>query len=128
MELRIVKFANGMDVIADLEAQVQEPDDTSDVVAIAGLYLTPVITLHKPRVLIMQQTQNGIQVGLAPFNIEDDKDAISIEVFRDKVLSVFPLPKGSRLVTSYLESTTKIDLSSKMSPAAPSGGSRFVAN
>ena len=128
MELRIVKFANGMDVIADLEAQVQEPDDTSDVVAIAGLYLTPVITLHKPRVLVMQQTQNGIQVGLAPFNIEDDKDAISIEVFRDKVLSVFPLPKGSRLVTSYLESTTKIDLSSKMPPAASSGGGRFVAN
>ena len=128
MELRIVKFANGMDVIADLEAQVQEPDDKSDVVAIAGLYLTPVITLHKPRVLIMQQTQNGIQVGLAPFNIEDDKDAIPIEVFRDKVLSVFPLPKGSRLVTSYLESTTKIDLSSKMPPAAPSGGGRFVAN
>ena len=128
MELRIVKFANGMDVIADLEAQVQEPDDKGDVVAIAGLYLTPVITLHKPRVLIMQQTQNGIQVGLAPFNIEDDKDAIPIEVFRDKVLSVFPLPKGSRLVTSYLESTTKIDLSSKMPPAAPSGGGRFVAN
>ena len=128
MELRIVKFANGMDVIADLEAQVQEPDDTSDVVAIAGLYLTPVITLHKPRVLIMQQTQNGIQVGLAPFNIEDDKDAIPIEVFRDKVLSVFPLPKGSRLVTSYLESTTKIDLSSKMPTAASSGGGRFVAN
>ena len=128
MELRIVKFANGMDVIADLGAQVQEPDDKSDVVVIAGLYLTPVITMHKPRVLIMQQTQNGIQVGLAPFNIEDDKDAIPIEVFRDKVLSVFPLPKGSRLVTSYLESTTKIDLSSKMPPAAPSGGGRFVAN
>ena len=128
MELRIVKFANGMDVIADLEAQVLEPADKTDVVEIAGLYLSPVLTLRKPRVLIMQQTQNGIQVGLAPFNIEDDKDAIPIEVFRDKILSVFPLPKGSRLVTSYLESTTKIDLSSKMPPAAPSGGGRFVAN
>lgn len=128
MELRIVKFANGMDVIADLEAQVLEPADKTDVVEIAGLYLSPVLTLRKPRVLIMQQTQNGIQVGLAPFNIEDDKDAIPIEVFRDKILSVFQLPKGSRLVTSYLESTTKIDLSSKMPPAAPSGGGRFVAN
>jgi hypothetical protein len=87
MELRIVKFANGMDVIADLSKYADDAQD--DALTISDLKIPSVFTLLKPRILMMQQTPNGIQVGLAPFNIEDADDVIPVEVFRDKVVAMW---------------------------------------
>lgn len=121
MELRVIKFSNGMDVIADLGDQ-----PAGGTVTIGGVLLGDVVVLKKPRILMMQQTQNGVQVGLAPFNIEDENDTIKIEVMLDKIMSVFKLPVGSKLVNSYLQTTTSIALNTGSN--MPLGGGKFVAN
>lgn len=114
--IRVLKLVNGIDLIADLSDYANPPAQSQDdYVFISGVYLPEVLSLSRVRVLLSQPTPNGMQVGMLPVNFEDQDDEVKFEIFRDKILGIHELITNSRLVESFLESTSKIAISTSFS-------------
>ncbi len=92
-EIVAIKIASGEELLG----KVIEEDDTS-------------ITLSDVLGLIAQNTQQGMQIGLAPFMMSNPEGDLKIE----RHAIVTQTTPGADLEKGYLERTSKIDLSSRL--------------
>lgn len=121
--IHVFSFANGRDVIASATELLANDKSSETALRFGKLALPPVFSLVKPRIIMMHQTQTGIQVGMAPVNIDDANEANPIPFQTSGLIYCYELPDNAKLVKSYLQSVSSIDLATSLAAkAAPVGG------
>lgn len=123
--LFVFSFANGRDIVASATHLMAETDGSTKF---GDLHLPATFMLTKPRLLMMQQTPEGIKVGMAPVNIDDAGDTTPIPFNTAALAYCYALPDSSKLGASYVQSVSSIDLTSKLPARAPVGNGAFRAN
>lgn len=125
-QIYVFSFANGRDIIADAEHLISS-ELYDGAIKVGKLTLPEVFDLTKPRIIMMHQTPKGIQVGMAPVNIDDPDEKEPIPFMRSTLSYCYALPEKSNLATNYIQSVSTIALASNLSDVKPIGSGAFRA-
>ena len=110
-DIYVFSFANGRDIVASASDFKERAMQTLKV---GTIYLPEVFNLTKPRLIMMHQTASGIQVGMAPVNIDDTTEAEPIPFMRNALAYCYSLPDSSKLAKNYLQSISSISLATNL--------------
>lgn len=108
-KLYVLSLSNGRDIIANLagfEKFTQGKHQFGD------LFFNPVFYLEQPRIIMMQPSPGGIRVGMAPVNIDSNKDG-KVYFQLSTVSYIYPVSNESDLAKNYFSSLTKFETENK---------------